>query len=75
MHLTSLPPPPKGFAAPVDKSMTRNGRPFTRAVLEAMDSNRLTAVEASRYLELRFEHFQKMREKLLSGMQSESHHD
>jgi hypothetical protein len=33
-------------------------------VLEALSANRLTAVEASRYLDLRFEHFDKLRQHL-----------
>ena len=34
---------------------------------EALDANRITAVEASRYLDLRFDHFEKLRGELTSG--------
>jgi hypothetical protein len=37
-------------------------------VLEALHSNRITAVEASRYLDLKYEHFGKLREKILTGL-------
>ena len=33
-------------------------------VLEALDMNRITAVQASRYLDLRFDHFDKLRNEL-----------
>lgn len=66
--LKSLPPKSKGFALPVDKAVTRNGRPFVQIVLEAMHSNRITAVEASRYLDLKFEHFGKLQDKILAGL-------
>ena len=66
--LKTLPPKSKGFALPVDKAVTRNGRPFVQIVLEAMHSNRITAVEASRYLDLKFEHFGKLQDKILDGL-------
>lgn len=74
-YLSNLPPRPKGFAAPVDQAVTRNGRPFTQVVLEAMHSNRITAVDASRYLELKFEHFGKLQEKILAGLVHGASHD
>jgi hypothetical protein len=67
-HLKTLPPKTKGFALPVDKAVSRNGRPFVQIVLEAMHSNRITAVEASRYLDLKFEHFGKLQNKILAGI-------
>jgi hypothetical protein len=33
-------------------------------VLEAMDANRITAAQASRYLDLRFDHFNGLRSEL-----------
>lgn len=57
----------KGFASPVDKTLGRSGRSFVQLVLEALDMNRITAVEASRYLDLRFEHFDKLRDELRMG--------
>ncbi len=66
--VAALPPRAGGLAAPVDMAVTRNGRPFTQVVLEALHSNRITAVEASRYLELKYEHFGKLQEKILTGL-------
>ncbi len=57
-------PKRKGFALPVGKTMGRSGRPFVQLVLEALDMNRITAVQASRYLDLRFDHFEKLRNEL-----------
>jgi hypothetical protein len=68
-HLRGL-PVRKGFATPIDKTLGRCGRPLAQLVLQAMDTNRITAVEASRYLDLRFNHFEGLRERLykpLSG--------
>ena len=62
-YLDSL-PKRKGFALPVDKTLGRSGRPFAQLVLEALDMNRITAVQASRYLDLRFDHFDKLRNEL-----------
>ncbi len=66
-YLSTLKPPSKGFATPVDKTLGRSGRPFTQLVMEALDSNRITAVQACRYLDLRFTHFDKLRSKLREG--------
>ena len=60
-------PKRKGFALPVDKTLGRSGRPFVQLVLEALDINRITAVQASHYLDLRFEHFDKLRDELRMG--------
>jgi len=57
-------PKRKGFASPVGKTLGRSGRPFVQLVLEALDMNRITAVQASHYLDLRFEHFDKLRNEL-----------
>jgi Zn-dependent peptidase ImmA (M78 family)/DNA-binding XRE family transcriptional regulator len=56
--------PRSGFASPVDKALTRSGRPLAQLVIEALDTNRITAVEACRYLDLRFDHFDKLRAEL-----------
>lgn len=56
--------PRSGFASPVDKALTRSGRPLAQLVIEALDTNRITAVEACRYLDLRFNHFDKLRAEL-----------
>lgn len=65
-YIASL-PKPKGFALPVDKALGRSGRPFAQLVLEALDANRITSVEASRYLDLKFDHFEKLRNELRTG--------
>lgn len=65
-YIASL-PKPKGFALPVDKALGRSGRPFAQLVLEALDVNRITSVEASRYLDLKFDHFEKLRNELRTG--------
>jgi Zn-dependent peptidase ImmA (M78 family)/transcriptional regulator with XRE-family HTH domain len=57
-------PKRKGFASPVGKTLGRSGRSFVQLVLEALDINRITAVQASRYLDLRFDHFDKLRNEL-----------
>jgi Zn-dependent peptidase ImmA (M78 family)/transcriptional regulator with XRE-family HTH domain len=62
-----LPASTKGFATPVDKTLSRGGRPFTRLVLEAMDANRITSVQACQYLDLRFNHFDALRAELRLG--------
>jgi Zn-dependent peptidase ImmA (M78 family) len=66
-YVASLPPRRGGFASPVEKTIGRAGRPFAQLVLEALDANRITAVEACRYLDLRFDHFEKLRSELRGG--------
>ena len=57
-------PPRKGFATPIQTTVGRAGRPFSKLVLEALAANRITSVDASRYLNLKFEHFDKLRTHL-----------
>lgn len=61
--------PPKrgGFATPIEKAVGRAGRPFVTLVLQALAANRITSVDASRYLDLKFEHFAKLGEHLRDG--------
>ncbi|MPZ20054.1 MAG: ImmA/IrrE family metallo-endopeptidase [Luteitalea sp.] len=66
-YVLSLKPRRGGIASPVDKTLGRAGRPFVQLVLEALDANRITAVDASRYLDLRFDHIEKLRGELTSG--------
>jgi hypothetical protein len=66
-YVVSLPPRRGGMASPVDKTLGRAGRPFSQLVVEALDANRITAVEASRYLDLRFDHVEKLRSELRAG--------
>ena len=66
-YLSTLKPRRSGIASPVDKTLGRAGRPFVHLVLEALDANRITAVDASRYLDLRFDHIEKLRGELTTG--------
>jgi len=65
-YVSSLPARAGGFATPAEKAMNRHGRPFVQLVLEAMSANRITSVDAARYLELKFQHFDQLRQ-LVSG--------
>ncbi|MDH3209568.1 MAG: XRE family transcriptional regulator [Burkholderiaceae bacterium] len=65
-HVAALPARAGGFATPAEKAMNRHGRPFVQLVLEAMSGNRLSSVDATRYLDLKFEHFDQLR-TLVSG--------
>jgi len=60
----SLPLRSGGFASPIEKTLGRAGRPLVQLVLEAMDTHRITAAQASRYLDLRFDHFEGLRSEL-----------
>jgi len=66
-YVATLPTRRGGFASPVEKAVSRAGRPFTQLVLEALSANRLTAVDAARYLDLRFEHFENLKTHLGRG--------
>lgn len=67
-YVATLKPRKGGFASPVDKTLGRAGRPFTQLVLEALDANRITSVDASRYLDLRFDYIQPLRRELFKGL-------
>lgn len=67
-YVATLPPRTGGFATPVGKALNRAGRPFARLVLEALAANRITSVDAARYLNLKFEHFEKLRVRLSEGL-------
>lgn len=66
-YVANLPPRRGGFASTVEKTIGRAGRSFAQLVLETLDANRITAVEACRYLDLRFDHFEKLRSELRGG--------
>jgi hypothetical protein len=53
-----------GFATPPGRAIDRSGRPFVQLVLEALDANRITSIDAGRYLDLKFEHFGNLRDML-----------
>jgi len=60
----TLPPRRGGIASPAEKAINRAGRPFAQLVLEALAANRITSIEAARYLELRFDHLEAVRSHL-----------
>jgi Zn-dependent peptidase ImmA (M78 family)/DNA-binding XRE family transcriptional regulator len=62
--VAAMPPRHGGIATPVDKAIGRAGRPFTQLVLEALDTNQISAVDASHFLDLRFDHFHALRSEL-----------
>jgi Zn-dependent peptidase ImmA (M78 family)/transcriptional regulator with XRE-family HTH domain len=66
-YVSTLRPRRGGFATPVEKAVNRAGRPFAALVLEALAANRITSVDASRYLDLKFEHFEKLGDHLREG--------
>jgi len=65
-YVANLKPRKGGIATPVEKTLARAGRPFTQLVIEALDANRITAVDACQYLDLRFDHFETLRAELRS---------
>lgn len=65
-YLASLPARSGGIASPSEKALGRVGRSFAQLVLEAMAANRITSVDAARYLDLKFQHFDQLRD-LLAG--------
>jgi Zn-dependent peptidase ImmA (M78 family) len=60
-YVATLPPRKGGFANPAEKAVNKSGRPFVQLVLEALSANRLTPVDAARYLDLKFDHFDHLR--------------
>ncbi|MDO8440227.1 MAG: helix-turn-helix domain-containing protein [Polaromonas sp.] len=60
-YVSTLPKRGGGFATPAEKTFNRYGRPFVQLVLEAMSINRITSVDAARYLDLKFQHFDQLK--------------
>jgi Zn-dependent peptidase ImmA (M78 family)/transcriptional regulator with XRE-family HTH domain len=60
-YVATLKPKTGGFAHPVTMTLGRAGRPFTQTVLEALATNRITVVNAAHYLDLKAEHFEKLK--------------
>lgn len=72
-NLKEHPPKPGGgIATPAEKALNRNGRSFSRLVLEALTHERITAVEAARYLELNYPHIETLRRNLAMARQFEA---
>lgn|SRR2546426_428916 len=66
-YVAALPPRRAGMASPVDKTLGRAGRQFVQLVIQALDANRITAADACHYLDLKFDHVEKLRAELRSG--------
>lgn len=72
-YLETLRPRSGGIASPAEKAINRNGKPFVQLVLEALQTNRIASAEAAHYLDLKFQHFEELRENIRFGtMRSES---
>jgi len=65
-YVATLKPRSGGFAHPVDLTLGRAGRPFTQTVLEALSANRITVVNAAHYLDLKADHFEKLKGALIA---------
>lgn len=50
-----------GIASPAEKAVSRNGPLFTSLVLGALNSDRISSVDASNYLDLNFGHVETLR--------------
>ena len=66
-YVEQLPQRRGGYATPAAKALNRVGRPFAQLVLEALAANRMTPVDAARYLDLKFQHFQELKVNLLES--------
>ena len=64
-YVEQLPPRRGGFATPAAKALNQAGRPFAQLVLESLAANRITPVDAARYLDLKFQHFDELKTNLL----------
>jgi Zn-dependent peptidase ImmA (M78 family) len=63
--VATLPARKGGYAHPATTALGRAGRPFVTTVLEALAANRIDSVAAARHLNLKFEHFEKLKGALL----------
>ena len=67
-YVSTLPPRKGGIATPSQKAVNRAGRTFVQLVLTALDTNRITSTDAARYLDLKLEHFNRLREITVRDM-------
>lgn len=67
-YVSTLPPRKGRPVTQAQKAMGRNGRPFTTLVLSALAANRITSVDAARFLDLKFNHFDELRGRLVQGL-------
>ena len=66
-YVASLPPQKSGPSSPAQKTLGRSGRPFVQMVLEALDMNRISSLQAARYLDLGLGHFDELRQRASPG--------
>jgi Zn-dependent peptidase ImmA (M78 family)/transcriptional regulator with XRE-family HTH domain len=69
--------PPKeggGFVTHAEKALNRNGTTFTTLVLEALTLDRITPVDASRYLKVGYPHIEDLRMFFAYGRPLTFHH-
>jgi len=71
-YVAQLPERKGGPVPQALKAIGRNGRPFTTLVLGALAANRITSVDAARYLDLKFHHFDALRTHLVRGLGNEA---
>lgn len=71
-YVAQLPERKGGPVPQALKAIGRNGRPFTTLVLGALAANRITSVDAARYLDLKFHHFDELRTHLVRGLGNEA---
>jgi Zn-dependent peptidase ImmA (M78 family) len=71
-YVATLPERKGGPVPQALKAVSRNGRPFTTLVLGALAANRITSVDAARYLDLKFHHFDDLRTRLVQGLGNEA---
>ncbi len=57
----------QGFVPPSTNVISTTGRPFVRTVLEALDSQQITTVDACQYLRVKFPQLDKIRAVLSQG--------
>ncbi len=50
-----------GIATPAEKALNKNGTAYTTLVIDALNMERITPVEASRYLNLHYPHVEELR--------------
>lgn len=70
--VAGLPKRSGGVATQAQKAVNRNGRPYTTLVLGALAANHITSVDAARYLNLKFHHFEELRTRLVQGPGNEA---
>ena len=70
--VAALPKRRGGVATQAQKAVNRNGKPYTTLVLGALAANNITSVDAARFLNLKFHHFDELRTRLVQGPGNEA---